>query len=237
MSNHTLEIAKKEARSYFNAPTAYVVITFYLLITGYFFSQPLFLIQQASIEHFLDVVPLLLVFFIPAVSMRLVAEEIKSGTIEVLMTLPVREHEILAGKFLASVFLLLGMILGTLPYPITVGILGKLDWGATMGAYLGLFFMGAGLLSMGLFASTLTRNQVVAFILGLTLCFLFFLMGKVGMFVPEGIRPLVEFLGLDAHFDNFSRGILDTRDILYFLTLIGFFLFLSHWNLTAKRWR
>lgn len=232
-----IALYKKETRAYFNTPTAYIVTVVFLLITGYFFAQPFFLVGQASISSFTEMAPLLLVFFIPAVTMKLLSEELKSGTIEILMTLPVEDYEILLSKYASALTLVLFTLASTLVYPATAALLGNLDWGAALGAYLGLFLSGAVLASIGLFTSTWTRNQITAYILGFLIAFCFFLLGKAHVFMPLWLAPVTDFLGLDSHLDNISRGVLDTRDLGYYLSLSGFFLFLSYLNLSSRRWR
>lgn len=224
----------KELRGYFDGPTAYVVAVVFLLITGYFFGSSLFLANTASLSAFSDTAPLLLVFFVPAVTMRLVSEELKSGTLELLATLPVRDHEIVLSKYAAALGVLAFTLAATAPYAATIVILGRADWGAAAGTYAGLFLTGAVLAAAGLFASTLTRNQIVAFIVGFLLSFALFILGQLGPLVPPALSPLTDFLGLQSHLDNMARGILDSRDILYYGGLSGYFLFLAHLRLTAR---
>lgn len=228
---------KKEARAYFNTPTAYIVVVAFLLITGYFFAQPLFIVNTASLSSILDVAPLLLVFFVPAVTMRLFAEETKSGTVEILATLPVEDAEVLLAKYAAALTVVALALAGTLTFPVTLGSLGRLDWGASAGAYAGLFLSAAVLAAGGLLASTLTRNQIIAFIFGFFIAFSLFLLGKVRTFVPLWLSPVTEFLGLDAHLDNLGKGIADSRDLLYYLSASGYFLYLAYLNLYSRRWK
>ena len=226
---------KKEARAYFNTPTAYIVVVAFLLIVGYFFAQPLFLVNAATMNSILDVTPLLLVFFVPAVTMRLVAEELKSGTVEILVTLPVRDVEVVLAKYAAAMTVVALALIGTLSFPITLGSLGRLDWGATAGTYAALFLTSGVLAAAGLLASTLTRNQIIAFILGFFIAFTLFLLGKVRTFVPLWMTPATEFFGLDSHLENLSKGIVDSRDLLYYVSLSGYGLFLAYLNLDARR--
>jgi ABC-2 type transport system permease protein len=221
--------------AYFNAPVAYIVSLVFVSITGYFFAQPLFLANISTLDSFSDMAPLLLVFFMPAVTMRLYAEEHKSGTFELLSTLPVSSEAVLVSKFLAAVTLLAFALAGTLAYPLTIAVLGRLDWGAALGAYLGLFLTGSALAAAGLFTSTLTRNQIVAFILAFLIGFSLFIVGKLAQWSPEPLMPLVNFLGFDSHMGNLGRGVLDSRDLLYFASLIGLFLFLSHASISTKK--
>jgi ABC-2 type transport system permease protein len=226
---------KKEALAYFNSPVAYIVSLVFLSITGYFFAQPLFLANLSSLDTFTDMAPLLLVFFMPAVTMRLYAEEHKEGTFELLSTFPVASEAVLVAKFLAAVTLLAFALAGTLAYPLTIAALGRLDWGAAFGIYLGLFLTGSALAAAGLFTSTLTRNQIVAFVLAFLIGFGLYVVGKLAPWTPEPLMPLVSFLGVDAHMGNLGRGVLDSRDLLYYASLIGLFLFLSHVSISTKR--
>ncbi|MBI4424794.1 MAG: ABC transporter permease subunit [Elusimicrobia bacterium] len=225
----------KETRAYFNTPAAYIVSVAFLLITGYLTVQPLFLANQANINGLMDLAPLLFTFFVPAVTMRLLSEEQKAGTIELLQAFPIEDHQIVAAKYLAAVTLLWSLLALTLGLPVAVGLLGKLDWGAVAVGYLGLALATAMLAAIGLFASSLTRNQVVAFILGFALAFALFILGKMEPFVPPWLSPLSSFVGLDSHIQNMGRGVLDTRDLLYFGTFSGVFLFLTWLRLWSSR--
>ena len=225
----------KETRAYFNAPTAYIIAVAFLLVTGYLTAQPLFLMNQASIGGLMDLAPLLLTFFVPAVTMRLFSEERKAGTIELLQTLPVEDYHIVLAKYLAAVTLLWTLLALTAGYPLVISVLGNLDWGAALSGYLGLALAAAMLAAIGLFASALTRNQVVAFIVGWAFAFVLYVMGKLDAFVPPWLSPLTDFIGLDAHIHNMGRGIVDTRDLLYFGTFAGVFLFLTVIRLWVSR--
>ncbi|MFH1724034.1 MAG: ABC transporter permease [Elusimicrobiota bacterium] len=226
---------KKEMRANFDTLTAYVVTVVILLISGYLFASPMFLHNQADLSAFVGVTPLLFLFFIPAVTMRLFAEEYKSGTIEILATLPVRDGEVLAVKYLGALSLITFMLAGTLVYPVTLYILGKPDLGGIFGSYLGLWLTAGLLTAVGVWASSLTRNQIVAFILAFLVSFALFLLGKVNVFIPPALGSVADFLGLDSHLANISRGVLDTRDLLYYLGLSGFFLYVTYLRVNARR--
>jgi ABC-2 type transport system permease protein len=228
---------KKEMRAYFDNPTAYVVTVVLLVLCGYFFATPLFLRNQAMIGGFTGIAPMLFLFFIPAITMRLYSEEMKSGTIELLSTLPVRDEEVLGAKFLAAMTVVTFMLLGTFSFPLTLGALGAPDWGAIAGAYAGLWLTAAVYAAIGLWASSMTRNQIIAFIIAFLVNFLIFLSGKVHDFVPENLAFITDFIGVDSHLDRISRGLLDCRDILYFLSFSGYFLYLTHLNTHVRRLR
>ncbi|MBI5201793.1 MAG: ABC-2 transporter permease [Elusimicrobia bacterium] len=225
----------KETRAYFNTPTAYIIAVVFLFCTGYFSAQPMFVLGQASVSGFLDLVPLLLTFFVPAITMRLFSEEQKAGTIELLQTLPVEDHEIVLSKYAAAVTLLWSLLALTLGFPVALGILGNLDWGATLVGYAGLALAAAMLAAVGLFASAMTRNQVVAFIVGWAGSFALYALGKVDALVPPWLSPFTDFMGLDAHIHGMARGVIDTRDLIYFASFGGVFLFLTLVRLWVSR--
>lgn len=225
----------KELKAYFDTPAAYVVTIVLLLISGYLFSAPLFLANRAVLAGFTESAPLLLLFFMPAVTMRLYSEELKSGTIELLQTLPVRDEEVLAAKFLAAMTVATFMLAGTLVYPLTLALLGDPDGGAVAGAYAGLWLTCALLASIGLWTSSMTRNQIIAFIGAFLLGFALFLLGKVRDLLPPAAARLADFLGLDSHLSSISRGVVDTRDLLYYAGFCAFFLYLAYLNRCARR--
>ena len=228
----------RELKGYFNSPVAYVILTLFLLICGWFFSSGLFLVNTADLRDLFSVViPLSFLFFVPAITMRSIAEEKKSGTLELLVTLPVRDAEIIVGKYLAALLLLACALLLTLSYPLTLGILGDPDGGAVACGYLGLLLMGGSYLAIGIFTSGLTQNQIVAFITGFVIIFAFFMLDKVVIFFPGPIASVFEYLSVTYHLENISRGVIDTRDVIYFLSMIVVFLFLAVRTLESRRWK
>jgi len=231
-----LTIFRRELRSYFNSPVAYVVIVVFLAIVGWFFSSNLFLMNVASMRVLFELVPLVFLFFIPAITMRLLAEEQKTGTLELLTTRPVRDSEIVLGKFLAAWVLVAVTLLPTLLYVIVLAFLGPLDIGPVVSGYLGLLLMAAVYIGIGLLASSLTENQIVAFITGFLVILALFLLNKVLIYVPEGLASTFEFLGIDYHFSNIARGVIDSRDLIYFASLIGFSLLLATMSLERRKW-
>jgi len=233
---NVLAIFRRELRSYFNSPVAYVVIVVFLAIIGWFFTSNLFLMNVASLRVVFELVPLVFLFFIPAITMRLLAEERKSGTLELLTTKPVQDLEIVLGKFLAAWALLAAALLPTLLYLVTMLFLGSIDPGPVLTGYLGLLLMGAVYIGIGIFASSVTENQIVAFILSFLIILMLFLFDKVLMYVPEGLASTLEFLGIDYHFGNIARGVIDTRNVIYFLSLLGFSLYLATVSLERRKW-
>ncbi|MCC6476453.1 ABC transporter permease subunit [bacterium] len=234
MSN-TLVIARREFKSYFDSPVAYIVLTFFLVITGYFFTSNLFLANQADLRTLWGIIPLLFVFFIPAISMKLLAEEKKSGTIELLYTYPIKDSEIVLGKYLAALGLIAALLAFTILYAVSVSMLGDMDGGQAVAGYVGLLLMAAAYLAIGIFASSVTENQIIAFILALTISFFFFIADKILFFLPAAIAGVFEYLAIEYHFQNVARGVIDTRNLIYFGSVIFFGLLLASHALSRRR--
>lgn len=231
---HALCIGRKEFNAYFTSPIAYIVIAIFLLVTGWFFFSTFFLLNQASLRNFFGLLPTVFAFVVPAVTMRLFAEEFNIGSYETLLTLPVRFSDVILGKFAAAVAFVAAMLVPTLAYPITVAALGALDWGPVVGGYIGAVFLGGGFAAVGLFASALTRNQIVAFIIGLAICFGLTLVDQMVFFLPPALSKALAYLAADVHFQNIARGIIDTRDVIYFLSLCFIGLYATHLALKAR---
>ena len=231
MSN-TLAIFKKELRSYFSSPIAYCIIIAFLLVSTwlFFWLGGFFLENQSHMRAFFGLMPWMFLFIAPATTMRLWAEEKKMGTVEILMTLPVRSYEVILGKYLASFVLFAVMICLTFPVPALVFYLGSPDGGQIFASYIGVFLMGAAYIAIGLCASTLTEYQIVAFILGLVMSLVFFLVGFADM-------QLLSYLGLGTHFMSIARGVIDSRDLIYYFSMTGFFLYLSVLFVEVRSWR
>jgi len=237
--NNVYAVFKKEFRSYFNSPIAYIFITAFLVFSGWLFFRGFFLIGQATMRPFFSILPWEFLFFVPAVTMRLWAEEKKMGTMELLMTLPLNDWEIVLGKFLAAFLFLAITVLLTFTFPLTLYYLGQPDLGPILGGYIGALLMGAAYLSIGLFISSLTENQIVAFILSVFACFGLFIIGEpiVLTALPGWLAGFFSFLGLGAHFQSIGRGVIDSRDIIYYLSVIIFFLFLNTRFVESRKWR
>ena len=226
----------KELRSFFNSAVAYIVIIVYLIILGWFFISNLFLEGQSTLRTVFEMTPFLLLFFAPAMTMRLISEEKKSGTLELLVTKPIKESEIIAGKFLAVWTLYFFTLLPTFIYYITVSFIGNLDLGAVIGGYVGLMLLGAVFLAVSLFGSSLTENQVVAFIVSFLIVFALFMLDKVLIYLPNSVATTFEYISVDYHFSNIARGVIDSRDIIYYLSAIGFALMMGTVVLEKRRW-
>jgi gliding motility-associated transport system permease protein len=233
----TAAIFRREFKAYFNSPVAYFVITIFLVMVGILFFVPFFAQDRVSMRGFFSLVPFLFVFFAPAITMRLIAEERRSGTIEMLITMPVRDVDVILGKFFAAVALLLVALVLTLPYAITISIFGNLDWGPVWGGYLGLILMGSSYLAIGLLASSWTENQIVAFVIALFLSMFFLMVDRFMIFLPSAMSSVVDYLSFSAHFRNTARGVVDSRDVIFFLSFIVFSLFVTFRSLEARRWR
>jgi len=213
-------ILEKEVKDFFVTPIAYIVIAIFLIVTGWFFFSTFFLYNQASLRNFFNLLPLIFAFVIPAITMRLFAEELSRGSYELLMTMPVTFGDIIVGKFLAGVVMTAAMLAPTLAYPISVSFLGQLDWGPVIGGYLGALLMGGAFSAIGLFASSITHNQIVAFIVGAAICFTLVLIDKMLFFIPESLLNGIQYLGTGFHFSNISKGVIDSRDLIYFFSII-----------------
>ncbi len=227
-------IYKREFRSYFLSPIAYIVISIFLLVTGWFFFTTFFILDQADLRNFFTMLPIIFAFVIPAVTMRLFSEELNVGSYETLLTLPVRHVDVVLGKFLAAVVFVAAMLVPTLAYAISTALLGDLDWGPVIGGYLGTLLLGAAFAAIGLFASSLTRNQIIAFIIGVAICFSLTMVERMLFFMPRSILGFVSYVGASGHFQNIARGVIDSRDILYFLSICFIGLYGAHLVISDK---
>jgi ABC-2 type transport system permease protein len=215
----------------------YIYLVVFLVLVSWVFLRGFFLMGQASFRGLFAILPWIFLLFVPAITMRLWAEERKLGTDELLMTLPITSVQAVYGKFLASLAFLAISVGLTLILPLTGFIIGDPDLGPIVCGYLGTLLMGACYLAIGMFASNLTDNQIAAFVIGIFICFAFFIVGEniVIMTLPGFLAGLFRFLGLGTHFQSIARGVIDSRDIIYYLSVIGFFLFLNVRTLEARR--
>lgn len=227
-------ITKRELKAYFDGLTGYIVLTFFLLVTGWFFGQSLFLNNVASVQTVFDLAPILFMFFIPALTMGAFSEERRNGTLELLLTMPAQDWQVILGKLLTTVVLVSVAIALTLLYAFVVAWIGDPDGGALVGGYLGLLLYGITCGAVGVYASSLTKNQIVAYILAFALLFVLFLLDKSTVFLPAGFAAFAEYLGTDFHYKNLLRGVLDTRDLIYYASIITMASILTAHNL-AKR--
>lgn len=233
-------ITKRELQSFFDSLIAYILLVLFLGISGFFtwlFGSDIFLIGQASLRAFFAIAYWTLFFFIPALTMRLLAEEKRSGTIELLLTKAVSDRQIILGKFLSTFILIAIAFIFTLPYVITVASIGNIDTGGVICGYIGLLLMSAVYISIGLFTSSITQNQIVAFLLALFIGLLFHLIFDLLAGSTTGITSqLFNLLSMRVHFESISRGVVDSSDLIYYLSLIFLGLFFSEVSL-AKRYK
>ncbi len=232
--NQITHIAIKELKDYFISPIAYIVISLFLIITGWFFFSTFFLFDRADMRNFFSMLPMIFSFIIPAITMRLFSEEMNVGSYEILLTMPVSFVDIAVGKFCAATLFTASMLLPTLSYPIFISFIGDVDTGPVIGGYVGAILLAGAYCSMGIFASSLTRNQIVAFIIGAGMCFTLTMIDKILFFIPSAFTGFMAFLGADAHFQSISRGIMDSRDIVYFLSVIFLGLFATYLVMQEK---
>jgi len=231
-------ITKRELQSFFDSLIAYIMLILFLGFSGFFtwlFGSDIFFTGQASLEGFFNIAFWTLFFFIPALTMRLLAEEKKTGTIELLLTKAVTDREVVVGKFL-STFLLVAIALAfTLPYVITLANIGNLDIGQVACGYFGLLLMSAAYISIGLYASSITQNQIVAFLSSLFIgLFFHIIFGVLANNFGGTVGTLLNTLSMSDHFESISRGVLDSRDLIYFLSIVFIGLLLSELSLTKR---
>ncbi|OQY03795.1 MAG: ABC transporter [Desulfobacteraceae bacterium 4572_123] len=229
-----LQIFKKEFYTYFISPVAYIVISIFLVVTGWFFFSTFFIYNQASLRNFFSLLPLIFSFVVPAVTMRLFAEELNVGSYEMLLTMPVTVGQVVLGKFLAGTLFVGAMLVPTLAYPVTLSLLGALDWGPVAGGYMGALLLGGAFCAVGLLASSLTRNQIVAFIIAMAICFTLTLLDQVLFFLPSRLLGVVSYLGVNGHFKTIAKGVIDSRDLLYFLSVIFVGLYGTHLSVQER---
>jgi ABC-2 type transport system permease protein len=233
---HILTIGGRQFRSYFNGPVAYIVICIVLLTLGFFFWNTFFLFGRASAREMFRWLGLILVFALPALTMGLLAEEKRTGTIELLITMPVTEAQVILGKFLGVLGLYAVLLALTVTYPISVSTLGDLDWGPIWSGYLGLLLQGSAVLAIGLMASSWTSNQLIALFAALTLSVFFWVLDKFLALLPTNAASALEWLSFDYHFQSMARGVIDLRDVLFFFSVITFALASAFRALESRRW-
>ena len=220
-------IMKRELATYFTNPISYIVTGLFLIITGVMFFTTFFLQNRANMRNFFSLLPILFSFFIPALTMRLYSEEKKSGSIETLMTLPVTELQVVTGKFLAAFISSAIMLAPTLLYLVSILVFGKPDIGPIIGGYIGAIFLCAAFSAIGVFASSVTKNQLTAFFVAFMICIVLTMIDAFLIFLPAPIVSLLQFISANEHFTSISRGIIDTRDLIYFISLTALFFCLT----------
>jgi len=249
-------IYKREVQQYFTSPVAYVILAIFLFITGLFFYAIFSGFAQASMQiamnpgmgrdlnvmdsvlrPLFDNMRVILLLLMPLVTMRLFAEERRSGTIELLLTYPVRDGAVLVGKYLAAMTLYAAMIGGMLAYPAMLAYFARVEWAPLLTGYIGLVLMGAMFAAVGLFASSLTENQIVAAIVTFGILLSFWIIGWLAAFVSGPMGAVLTHLSILEHNDTFAKGVLDTKDVIYYLDFTALALFLTLRSLEARRWK
>jgi ABC-2 type transport system permease protein len=250
----TLVIARKEIRQLFASPIAYVALAMFFLIAGFLFFSlinlyttqvlqlqgtppPDFNPTRIIFSPLFQDVSFVLILLVPVLTMRLVSEEDRAHTMELLATSPVTNTAIVLGKYLAALVLYLALLAISAYMPLSLAVIGRLDWGLLGASYLGLLLLGASFLAIGLFASTLNENQIVSAAIGFSLLLLFWVLGFAQQATGSTAQQVLSSLAVATHFSTFAGGTVDTHDVLYFLSLAGFFLFLGAMALESRKWR
>ena len=236
----------KEINNFFSSIIAYLVIIVFLVANGVFLwllpESNIFDFGYASLDQLFELAPWVFMFLVPAITMRSFAEERKSGTLEIILSKPVSDIQIILGKYFANLSLVLFALLPSLIYFFSVyqmaSPVGNMDIGGTWGSYLGLFFLGAVYVSIGLLASSLSDNQIISFILALFICFFFYSLLDMlrGLLLISPIDPFLEYLSINTHYISMSRGVIDSRDMIYFISFSALFLFLSRLIMEKRKW-
>jgi ABC-2 type transport system permease protein len=233
----TLAIAERELKTYFLSPVGYVVIAGFLALASYMFYLPLAFAGESSMRHWTYNIVIILVIMVPALTMRLIAEERRTGTIEVLSTSPITDAQVVVGKFLGCLGFYTAMLALTFTYPIILTRLGKPEMGPIFASYLGLFLFGASFVAIGLLASALTKSQVVGFVSAFVVLLFLFLVEWMAQAGAGWITTVVRYIGIQQHLENFTKGIIDTKDVIYHLSVVALCLLLSVRAMQAWKWR
>ena len=238
MIRNLMAVIKRETKAYFTMPSAYVVGAMFLILTGVFFvfdiTQPF---AEAGVRGLIDWASFFLIFLAPLLTMRLLAEEQKLGTLELLLTSPVREWEVVLGKYIASLIMLLAILAVTSYYVILMYIFGTPDSGPVLSAYMGLILYGAAALSIGLLGSSLSSNQIVAAVVGTAVLLFFSFINRVSTVIEGAPASFLDALSMESRLADFTRGIIDTSHVIYFASLIAIFVFITIRALETRRWR
>ncbi len=232
-------LARRGLRGSLESPATYVALFVFYLLTSYLFMAPLFLVGQATLKGLLDFEPIILSFFVPALTMSLLSDELKSGTFETLATFPLEDWDIVLGKYLGFAALYSLAIAAFLFFAFSLSALiappAHLDWGESIGMLLALIFEGLMIGAAGLFTSSFSKNQIVSFITAFLIGFGFVVAGKFSIFLPSGFSGILDFIGLDSHLQTLGKGVFDTRDLLYFASFTFIFLYLTAQRLNHRR--
>jgi len=234
-------LVRKELSSYFNSAIAYIVVIVFLVFTSVwlFYIQQFYVQNVASLRSYFGIMPIVFIFLLPAVTMRSWAEENKLGTVELLLTLPFTEGQTVLGKFFGAASLLVITLVLTLPVPLSVGPLGDFESGQIIGQYIGTLLLGAAGISVGLFMSSISRNQISAFIMSGVVMLFLTLVNQINyvMAAPGWLAGIINYVSLNYHFNGFEKGLVDSRDVIYYLVLTVLFLYLNVKVLVFRKWR
>ena len=235
-----MPVVKKELKSYFNSPIAFIVVVFFLAFTAawIFLVQKFIIMNVASFRPYFGIMPIVFIILIPAITMRSWAEERRAGTEELLLTLPFSESEVVQGKFFASVLLLGLMVILTVPVPLSLSPLGYFETGHILTEYIGIFLLGCTGIALGQLISSLSKNQIASFIFSALALMILTLIGTVTRFMelPDWLSSLFNYFSLEYHFESFKKGILDSRDLLFFIILTVFFMYLNVKVIIFRKW-
>lgn len=235
--NAVLWIARRELSTYFHSLTAYIVVILFLTITGGMFWLDFFEgFPELSLRRFFSDAPLFMAFFAPAITMGLLAEEKRAGTLELLVTMPVSDGQVVLGKFLSALGLLGCTLFFTFPYAVSIATMGNVDWGPVIGGYLGLLLLGSTYAAVGIMVSSWTRDQIVAILLSFFLCFVLFIMDRLFANSTGVVATTFEFMSSNFHFQNIARGVIQVSDLTYYLGVIVICLTAARNTLAARRW-
>ncbi len=236
---NTKAVFKREFRAYFASPIAYIFLCVFIVFNNWMFFRVFFLRDIASMREYFGLLPCVFLFDHPAVTMRTWSEERKMGTIEMLLTLPVKDLEAVLGKYLAGLAFILTAFVFTFTVPVSVELAGDPEWGVMLAGYIGAVFLGGAYLAIGMFISSVTENQIVAFIIGVMVTFFLFIIGEdfVTAFAPSFFVPFLEYVGLGRHFNSITRGVVDSSDVIYYLSVIVFFVYLNIKSVESRRWK
>jgi len=235
---NVLYIAAKELRSYFVSPVAYIIVAFWLVAMGFFFWLSISSFGEASLTNVFNVVIVLLLLVAPALTMRLLSEETRTGTLELLLTAPVKDWSVVVGKFLGAFVLYIAMMALTLLYPVMLLLFGgNPDWGPIWSGYIGVLLLGMAFLSVGLFASSLSSNQMVSAVIDFVILLILYLISQVVGSVGAGVGTVLSQLSLYDHFTSFPQGLIDPKDVVFYLTFTGVVLFITIQVVEGRRYR
>lgn len=232
-----LAIMERETKAYFSSPIAYILILFFVFLSGFAYVFFILSVHQADLSFIVQFMSELLLFLSPLITMRLFTEERKQGTLEILLTAPVTETEAVLGKFGAAVVMYLVMLLLTAHFPLFLLAFGQPDKGPLWTSYLGLLLLGSCYLSIGLLASTFAKNQIVAAVLAFGLCLILLILTAFSNYVPGTVGDIFKYFSFEDHFEDFVHGVIDTKHLIFFFSFIGFMLFLAILNIRNKKWR